>query len=146
VFGIGLATLMYGLGYLNPEEVRRQFAWGYRFLWNKWYFDELYDALFVQPAHVLARFVAGVDKNWIDGLIHWIAGVTVWFARVWDYWVDRSWIDGLANIIAGWTYSLGLQLRAVQTGRLRQYVMFIVLGSLAVFVLVSFFWSSASAH
>ena len=146
IFGIGLATLMYGLGYLNPEEVRRQFAWGYRFLWNKWYFDELYDSLFVQPAHVLARFVAGIDKNWIDGLIHWIAGVTVWFARMWDYWVDRSWIDGLANIIAGWTYSLGVQLRALQTGRLRQYVMFIVLGSLAVFVLVSFFWNSAAAH
>jgi NADH-quinone oxidoreductase subunit L len=146
VFGIGLATLMYGLGYLNPEEVRRQFAWGYRFLWNKWYFDELYDALFVQPAHVLARFVAGVDKNWIDGFLHWIAAATVWIARVWDYWVDRSWIDGFANIIAGWTYSLGLQLRGLQTGRIRQYVMFIVLGSLAVFVLVSFFWNSATAR
>jgi NADH-quinone oxidoreductase subunit L len=146
VFGIGLATLMYGLGYLNPEEVRRQFSWGYRFLWNKWYFDELYDALFVQPAHVLARFVAGIDRNWIDGFLHWIAAATVWIARMWDYWVDRSWIDGLANIIASWTYSLGLQLRGLQTGRIRQYVMFIVLGSLAVFVLVSFFWNSAAAH
>jgi NADH:ubiquinone oxidoreductase subunit 5 (subunit L)/multisubunit Na+/H+ antiporter MnhA subunit len=137
---------MYGVGYLNPEEVRRQFAWGYRFLWNKWYFDELYDAIFVQPAHVIARFVSGIDRNWIDGLIHRIAAIVVWFSKVWDYWIDRGLIDGAANILAGWTYSLGLQLRGLQTGRIRQYVMFIVLGSLAVFVLVSFFWTPASAH
>jgi len=146
VFGIGLATLMYGLGYLSPEEVRRQFQPVYRLLWNKWYFDELYDALFVQPAHVLARCVAGIDKNWIDGLIHRLAAFTVWISNVWDYWVDRSAVDGFANVLAGWLYSFGLQLRALQTGRVRQYVMFIVLGALAVFVLVSFFWNSAAAH
>jgi NADH-quinone oxidoreductase subunit L len=146
VFGIGLATLMYGVGYLSPDEVRRQFQWAYRLLWNKWYFDELYDAIFVQPAHVLARFIAGIDRNWIDGFIHWLAAAAIYIAKLWDYWVDRSWIDGTANIIASWTYSLGLQLRGLQTGRVRQYVMFIVLGSLAVFVLVSFFWNTATAH
>jgi NADH-quinone oxidoreductase subunit L len=146
VFGIGLATLMYGVGYLSPEEVRRQFQPIYRLLWNKWYFDELYNALFVQPAHVVARFVAGIDRNWIDGALDGLARGVVWFSRGWDYWADRTLIDGLVNVMAGWTYSFGLQLRSLQTGRLRQYVMFIVLGSLAVFVLVSFFWNSAAAH
>jgi NADH-quinone oxidoreductase subunit L len=146
IFGIGLATLMYGLGYLSPEEVRRQFQPIYRFLVNKWYFDELYDALFVQPAHVLARFVASIDRNWIDGFLNWLASATVWFSRMWDLWADRTLVDGFVNVMAGWCYSFGLQLRSLQTGRIRQYVMFIVVGSLAVFVLVSFFWNTAAAR
>jgi NADH:ubiquinone oxidoreductase subunit 5 (subunit L)/multisubunit Na+/H+ antiporter MnhA subunit len=146
VFGIGLATLMYGLGYLSPEEVRRQFQPVYRFLWNKWYFDELYNALFVQPAHVASRFVAGVDRNWIDGLLHLLARFTVSFARAWEWFADRVVVDGFVNIFAGWLYSLGVQLRVIQTGRLRQYVVFIVIGALAIFVLVSFFWDAAAAR
>jgi NADH-quinone oxidoreductase subunit L len=39
----------------------------YRFLLNKWYFDELYDFLFVRPAFWLGRaFWKGGDQNTID--------------------------------------------------------------------------------
>ena len=41
----------------------------YIFLYNKWYFDELYDFLFVRPAHALGRFLWKVgDGKIIDGL------------------------------------------------------------------------------
>jgi len=41
----------------------------YRFLLNKWYFDELYDYLFVRPAFWLGRlFWKGGDGRIIDGL------------------------------------------------------------------------------
>ncbi len=41
----------------------------YRFLLNKWYFDELYDALFVRPAFVIGRlFWKGGDGRIIDGI------------------------------------------------------------------------------
>jgi NADH-quinone oxidoreductase subunit L len=41
----------------------------YKFLYNKWYFDELYDFLFVQPALKLGRFLWKVgDGKIIDGL------------------------------------------------------------------------------
>ena len=39
------------------------------------------------------------------------------------------------NWLAGVTYSIGLSLRRVQTGRLRQYVMFIVVGTVALFII-----------
>jgi NADH-quinone oxidoreductase subunit L len=146
LFGITLASLMYLLGYLNPADVRRQFAPIYNLLWNKWYFDELYDFLFVQPAHVISRFVSGIDKRWIDGLIDGTAGVTVWFGKQWDYFVDRGIVDFAANLLAGWTYSAGLSLRAVQTGRIRQYAMFIVLGAIGVFVFIYIFLLPALAQ
>jgi len=41
----------------------------YLFLYNKWYFDELYDLLFVQPAMRFGRFLwKRGDGNVIDGL------------------------------------------------------------------------------
>ncbi len=41
----------------------------YRFLLNKWYFDELYDALFVRPAFAIGRlFWKGGDARIIDGI------------------------------------------------------------------------------
>ena len=145
LFGITLASLMYFLGYLSPAEVRRQFAPIYTLLWNKWYFDELYDFMFVKPTHVISRFVSGIDKRWIDGLIDAIAGVTVWFGRQWDLIVDRGIVDFAANLLAGWTYSTGLSLRSIQTGRIRQYAMFIVLGAISVFVFIYIFLLPALA-
>jgi NADH:ubiquinone oxidoreductase subunit 5 (subunit L)/multisubunit Na+/H+ antiporter MnhA subunit len=145
ILGIGLATLLYACNVLNPAEVRSQFQPIYNLLWNKWWFDELYDATLVQPCHVAARCIAGIDKNWIDGFLHAIAGVTVWFSKFWEQIADRTIVDGTVNLLADWLYSFGLSLRALQTGRLRQYVMFIVMGALALFVLASF-WSSASAQ
>jgi NADH-quinone oxidoreductase subunit L len=53
-------------------------------------------------------------------------------------------VDGSINLFANWTYSLGLTLRAVQTGRIRQYVMFIVIGAVTIFVLISL-WNSTLA-
>lgn len=139
--GITLATLMYALGFLNPEDVRRQFAPVYSLLWNKWWFDELYNYLFVKPTHVISRFVSAIDKNWIDVFLDWLARCTVWFSRQWDYIAERGIVDGSVNLFADWTYSLAVTLRQVQTGRIRQYVMFIVLGAIAVFVIVFLFWS-----
>jgi NADH-quinone oxidoreductase subunit L len=41
----------------------------YRFLLNKWYFDEIYDFLIVRPAFWLGRvFWKGGDGRIIDGL------------------------------------------------------------------------------
>ena len=59
---------------------------------------------------------------------------------------DRTLVDGFVNLFAAWTYSLGVSLHAIQTGRIRQYVMFIVIGAVAIFVLISFFWSPTLAR
>jgi NADH-quinone oxidoreductase subunit L len=141
VGGILIAAAFFWWGYLSPEEVRRQFSPLYTLLWNKYYFDELYDAIFVKPTHVLARFMAGIDRYWIDWLIDQLGRSTVSFSKGFDVIADRGIVDGIANLTATWTYSLGTSLRAVQTGRIRQYVVFIVVGAVAIFVLISFFWS-----
>ncbi|MEL0286058.1 MAG: NADH-quinone oxidoreductase subunit L, partial [Paracoccaceae bacterium] len=56
----------------------------YLFLLNKWYFDEIYDAIFVRPAKALGRFLwKRGDGATIDGSINGIAmGIIPFFTRL----------------------------------------------------------------
>jgi len=80
----------------------------------------------------------------IDRIIDGVA----WSARQvagFDAWIDRTLVDGLVNAAAAATWSAGIELKRLQTGRLRQYVMFIVVGTVALFVLASIVFRSSSA-
>ncbi|QBK30418.1 NADH-quinone oxidoreductase subunit L [Roseitalea porphyridii] len=70
VMAIGLVTAwyMYIRSPETPAALARQHAGLYRFLLNKWYFDELYDFLFVRPAKRLGTFLWKRGDGWlIDG-------------------------------------------------------------------------------
>ena len=67
--GILLAYVMYMFAPDLPKALASGFARTYRFVLNKWYFDELYDILFVRPAFVLGRgFWKSGDGDLIDGV------------------------------------------------------------------------------
>jgi NADH-quinone oxidoreductase subunit L len=69
LIGIGSAYVMYILAPGLPATLARTFRPIYLFLLNKWYFDELYDFLFVNPAKQVGRlFWKGGDGAVIDGL------------------------------------------------------------------------------
>ena len=72
--------------------------------------------------------------------------MTSLFASFWDRLADRTLIDGTVDLLARWTYATGLSLRRIQTGRLRQYVLFIVLFAIVIFVVVSFFWDPGAVQ
>ena len=67
--GIGLAYLMYMFAPELPGALAAGFQRTYQFLLNKWYFDELYDFLFVRTAFKLGRgFWKAGDGLLIDGV------------------------------------------------------------------------------
>ena len=69
VGGIALAYWFYMFRPSIPGELAGRFGAIYRFLLNKWYFDELYDRLFVRPAHRVGRGLwKEGDGTLIDGL------------------------------------------------------------------------------
>ena len=139
IVGILLAAVFYWWKKLDAEETSRSFRPLHRFLLNKWWFDELYDVLFVKPTHAISKVVTAFDGRVLDGILHSIARGTRVLASIWDRLLERSMIDGLANGIGRWTQRVGISLRNVQTGQLRQYVLFIVVGTVALFLMVSFF-------
>jgi NADH-quinone oxidoreductase subunit L len=143
--GLGLAIVFYGLKILNPAEVANQFRPLYTFLVHKWYFDELYNALFVQPVLFASRRVADFDKKVIDRIIDSLALGTRILARF-DDLVDRYLVDGFVNTFAAWTHLTALRFRSIETGRVRQYVMFIVVGTVVLFLLISFYLNSSLAQ
>lgn len=142
VLGILLAGVFYLARWLDPEEVRDSLPSAHRFLVRKWYFDELYDAVFVKPAHWIGRIIVKIDRLVLDTILHTSAFVMRTVAVFWDRIADRTIVDGLVNYTAGVTHRIGLSLRSVQTGRLRQYVMFIVVAAVALFLVISFFFQS----
>ncbi len=113
LLGIALAYLMYIRNPLLPVRLAQQFGGIYRFVLNKWYFDELYDAIFVQPLIRLARVL-------------WQVG-------------DATIIDGVPNGLAELTSDGSRQLVKFQTGSLAVYAFVMLIG---VVVLVGIFMLS----
>jgi NADH-quinone oxidoreductase subunit L len=69
VIGFAIAYYYYILNPELPAKLAARKGMLYEFLYNKWYFDELYDFLFVQPALKLGRFLwKRGDGTVIDGL------------------------------------------------------------------------------
>ncbi len=69
VLGFALAWLFYIARPDLPVQLAQSHRLAYEFLLNKWYFDELYDFLFVRPAKALGRFLwKKGDGAVIDGL------------------------------------------------------------------------------
>ena len=78
VLGIALAYLLYMFAPGLPPRMAAAVPGLYRFVLNKWYFDELYDAVFVRPIQALARTLWQVgDATIIDGIPNGIAALTV---------------------------------------------------------------------
>jgi NADH-quinone oxidoreductase subunit L len=67
--GFLLSLYVYVLKPGTAQRLAGAFPKLYQFLLNKWYFDELYDFLFVKPAFAIGRlFWKGGDGRIIDGL------------------------------------------------------------------------------
>jgi NADH-quinone oxidoreductase subunit L len=142
--GIVFAALLYLYRVLDPAEAKEQFPGLAGFLTHKWYFDELYSAILVRPALVVAHAFRWFDLHVIDGVLHGVAYTTLAVKR-WNGWFDFHIIDGLANLIGNTIYGVGAGLRNVQTGYLRSYVLFLVLAAVGIFVVLSYFVAMAAA-
>ena len=146
--GIGLGALYYApanlpyfvKGRLSPEIAAQQFSGLFKLFKNKWYFDEIYWAVLVRPCLAFARFCARVDKVLIDGLVNGSAYLTERFSHL-DGILDKVGVDGVVNAFGQIVYNVGDWSRAIQTGKLRNYLMFLALALVGLFAGV-FAWVS----
>ncbi len=104
VAGISAAFVVYVRRRGLSLELRDRFATVHRFLIHKWYFDELYDAIFVRPLATLGSFSRRViETEFVQGFI----------------------VGGATGVVrAGTSFA-----RAVQTGYLRAYALLLLLGA-----------------
>ena len=135
LLGSLISYLFYCRRILDAGVIGRQFWMIRDFLIEKWRFDELYRVLCEQPVHIVGRWCQGFDQKVLDGLIHLFGRLTVQTAHI-DRAFDERVVDRLVNVCGEVTFAAGRSLKGIQTGRLRQYVMFIALGVVSLFVLV----------
>ena len=108
--GIALAYLMYMVRPELPARLATMFQPIYQFLVHKWYFDELYDAVFVRPS--------------------------IWLARQLWHVGDETLIDGMPNGAAALAAGGSAQVVKIQTGSIAVYAFTMLIG---LVVLVSLF-------
>jgi len=100
---------------------------------NKYWVDELYNAIIIQPYIALARFLAQtVDWRFWHDFVHdtLIAGGYRRLSQFIAQPVDMGVIDGIANGLAAGVSRIALGLRRIQTGQVRNYAFTVLLGVL----------------
>lgn len=107
LIGITFASLMYLQGKIDPSAIASKFQPLYNLSLNKWYFDDIYDKLFVKGSRRLARAIMEVDYKVVDGAVN---------------------LTGLATIVSG------EGLKYLENGRAQFYAL-IVFGAVLGFVI-----------
>jgi len=107
LIGITLAAMTYLQGKIDPKAIAAKIQPLYKLSLNKWYFDEIYDALFVQGSRRLARQVMEVDYRIVDGAVN---------------------LTGLATLLSG------EGLKYFETGRAQFYALTIFAAVLGIVV------------
>ena len=130
--GIGLAYRIYGRGQPADEPAKR-FGGLYSALWNKYWVDELYDAVLVNRAKDLGKGLWVFDDAVLDGTVNGVAEATKQSAAASNEFDGRV-IDGTVNGTASTVWSGSWIFRALQTGMVQNYALVIAIGA---FVLVS---------
>lgn len=85
--GILAALVTYRWRKINAELLAQRFSGLYRFILNKWYFDELYGAVVVGGTLVFTKILRWFDDNIVDGIVNgtaqWTYGAAFGFREMW---------------------------------------------------------------
>jgi NADH-quinone oxidoreductase subunit L len=114
LLGIATAYYLYVAAPQTPERLRARAHAAYTFLVNRWYFDELYDALVYRPLIAIGRFTNAV--------------------------LERVVVQGIVAGTVGAVRGVGTVVRGAQSGFVRAYALLLVGGFAALglyFLIVS---------
>lgn len=132
VLGLLAAFVVYQWKKIDAEELKQRVKPVYTFLYNKWYFDELYGATAVAGTLAVSRALSWFDGHVIDGIVNGAATLT----RVWSTLsgkFDHYVVDGLVNFSGWFAGFLGKGARKAQTGKVQTYIVFALLGVIILF-------------
>jgi len=165
--GLGIGWLVYGRkpllhGEMDPLESGMQkirLGWLYEAMRNKFYFDELYQATFINGSVKLADILYNFDYHWVvDPFINLVARISRSISNLMNQFdekvIDRlvnltglsgitladlggitdiKVVDGLVNGIADVTGWVGENvLRPIQTGKIQNYLLILLISMLAI--------------
>ena len=113
--GLLIAWWFYIKSPQTPKKLAESLRGPYTLVLHKYYVDELYNAVIVQP-------------------LLWISTNVLWHV------VDEGVIDGTVNGVARVSRDTGSELREIQSGNARSYATWVVIGAVGVTVLMLGLW------
>jgi NADH-quinone oxidoreductase subunit L len=141
--GISLGYLVYR-GYSaadSPDPVGRRLGalWGW--LSNSYGIDGFYHRVFVVPSRWLSEEFTyrWLDKGVIDRVLHGFSAAVLHLGAAVRRWIDLLVVNRLSDLSGRSVRGAGYELRAVQTGRVQQYMLMAML-VVVVFGVAAFFY------
>jgi NADH-quinone oxidoreductase subunit L len=132
--GVFLAYYFYLQNKSAADSIAEKFSGLHRTLENKYYVDELYNAVFVRGmvmngGEALSKFDAKVVDGGVNGAA-WLTRLTSTASMWWDKWI----VDGLVRLTAFVVQvPLSISAAVLQTGKVQLYALSILTGLLIFF-------------
>lgn len=138
LFGWGLAHFLYAVSPVTADGWAERFSGAYRVLLNKYYVDELYDLLFVEPLKRLGALLDWFDRTVIDGIVRGVGRLTDWGASG-STWIEKYIVYAGLNVIGYGNHLAAREGRKMQSGMVHHYAAIIVAGLFLIVLVVQLF-------
>lgn len=137
IIPLALGILMYRGGFGISSKIVAIPGIKQLYIWtkNKFYFDALYDSFAVMLGKVLSQLAGGIDKYLVDGIVNLAGTLTKWSAIATGFF-DNKVVDGAVNGAASTAQTTGNLLRSTQAGRIRTYVLMLMIFAFVSLVIV----------
>ena len=167
VGGLGLGWFVYGrkpleAGQMDPLQKGMEkisLGWLYKAMQNRFYFDEIYEVVFINSSIKLADIFYNFDYNWvINPIVNGVGAVTRGISNIFNKFdekvvdglvnftglssvklsdlggiTDLKVVDGLVNAVADVTGWIGEKIfKPIQTGKVQNYLLILLISMLAI--------------
>jgi NADH-quinone oxidoreductase subunit L len=146
IVGFVVAWVIYRKGLAMAEAIKRAAGPLYVLLEHKFFFDEVYNVLWVKGCILVARIARFIDTWIVDLIFDLLAGLTERCSAFSGMVLDNYGVDGVVNGVAKTSVDFAGVVRTPQTGRIRNYVLFAVaVATLVVICVLVFGMDTGSA-
>lgn len=138
--GVAISYMLYIKEPANADKLAQSFPKLHTLLYRKYFVDEIYNTLVIQPLKGLCLALGWFDLHVIDGIVNGSAWTTIRTAIV-SVWIDINIVDLLVNLTGAVVNLFGGLLRKIQTGLVQNYGLISLYSFLLILAAYFFFFA-----
>lgn len=142
LLGWGVAHYLYTVRSEAAPKLAARFSGVYTMLLNKYYVDELYDTVFVEPTKRLGFIWDWLDRVVIDGVVRAVGRLADTGAAA-STWIEKYVIYGFLNVVGYGNHLAARSWRKLQSGMVHHYAAIIVAGLFILVHLILLWWTGS---
>jgi NADH-quinone oxidoreductase subunit L len=144
LLGWGLAHYLYAVRPDAAPKWSAQMPGAYTTLLNKYYVDEFYDMVIVEPTKRLGMVWDWFDRTVIDGVVVGVGRLTESGASA-STWIEKHVIYGFLNVIGYCNHLTARSWRKLQSGMVHHYAAIIIAGLFILVHLILAWWTGVAS-